>query len=145
MIASLSVRLACFFLAVAGIMIATHAQAKELIVLTLASYATEHPPEELRKPVAGGEYDAGAATGRAYEKYAREKGFRELFRFQGPTQAWIAKSKTAPDVAKALRATLLEMNWAELDYIDRNGFLPASDSGYDELREIMTISKGFGG
>lgn len=93
--------------------------------------------------VASGTYDAGATNERTFEKYAGEKGLRELIRFPSPTQAWIARSGLDATTVNALRATLLSMTGAGLEYIGRNGFRPASDSDFDELRKAMKAAREF--
>lgn len=93
--------------------------------------------------VASGAYDAGATNERTFEKYAGEKGLRELTRFPSPTQAWIARSGLDTTTVNALRATLLSMAGAGLEYIGRNGFRPASDSDFDELRKAMKAAREF--
>jgi phosphonate transport system substrate-binding protein len=95
--------------------------------------------------VASGAFDAGAANERTFEKYAKEKDLRELYRFPSPTQAWVAQPNLSPKLLKVLRETLLEMKGEGLEYIGRNGFLPASDADYDDLRKVMKASKAFGG
>lgn len=95
--------------------------------------------------VASGGYDAGATNERTFKKYAEEKGLRMLSQFPSPTQAWVARKEVDPATIKALRATLLEMKGAGLEYIDRNGFLPATDSDYDALRKVMKTAQAFGG
>lgn len=95
--------------------------------------------------VASGTHDAGATNERTFAKYAAERNLRELVRFPSPTQAWVARSELDPNILKALRSTLLDMKGAALGYIDRNGFLPASDSDYDELRKIIKTARAFGG
>lgn len=93
--------------------------------------------------VASGAYDAGATNEGTFDKYAREKGLRELLRYPCPTQAWIARSGLDAKTVNALRETLLAMKGPGLGYIDRNGFQAASDSDYDELRKAFKIAPSF--
>lgn len=93
--------------------------------------------------VASGAYDAGATNEGTFDKYAREKGLRELVRFPCPTQAWIARSGLDAKTVNALRETLLAMKGPGLGYIDRNGFQAASDSDYDVLRKAFKVAPSF--
>ena len=111
----------------------------------LASYDYLGRHDKVVFAVASGTHDAGATNERTFAKYAAERNLRELVRFPSPTQAWVARSDLDASTVKALRATLLAMKGAALDYIDRNGFLPATDSDYDELRKVIKMARAFGG
>lgn len=94
--------------------------------------------------VASGRFDAGAANVNTFIKYAEGKNLRELARYPSPTHAWVSRSKLDPGLTKALRKALLDMTDPRLrELIDRNGFLPVSDSDYDELRRVMNVAKDF--
>lgn len=96
--------------------------------------------------VASGRFDAGSTNVNTFVKYADAKHLRELVRYPSPTHVWVARSRLDPVVVKALRKALLEMTDVRLrELIDRNGFLPAVDTDYDELRRAMSIAKDFGG
>ena len=111
----------------------------------LASYDYLGRHDKVVFAVASGTHDAGATNERTFEKYAAEKNLRELARFPSPTQAWVARKGLEPQIAKALRSSLLDMKGSALEYIDRNGFLPGSDADYDELRKVIKAARAFGG
>ncbi|WP_295384578.1 phosphate/phosphite/phosphonate ABC transporter substrate-binding protein [uncultured Thiodictyon sp.] len=111
----------------------------------LASYEYLGRHDKVVFAVASGTYDAGASNEGTVQKYAAERGLRELARFPSPTQAWVARSGLDAKVTAALRRTLLSLTGPALDYVDRNGFLPATDSDYDELRRRIAVARGFGG
>lgn len=111
----------------------------------LASYEYLGRHDKVVFAVASGTHDAGATNERTFEKYAVERGLRELARFPSPTQAWVARGGLDAKVVEALCSTLLSMSGPALDYVDRNGFLPADDSNYDDLRKVMELGQGFGG
>lgn len=95
--------------------------------------------------VASGRFDAGATNINTFVKYAESKNLRELVRYPSPTHGWVARSKLDPALVKALRKALLEMTDPRLqELIDRNGFLPATDADYDELRSVMGFAREFG-
>lgn len=96
--------------------------------------------------VASGLFDAGTCNVNTFMKYAGSKNLRELVRYPSPTHAWVAHAKLDPALVDALRKALIEMADPRLrDLIDRNGFLPATDADYDELRRAMKAAEGFGG
>lgn len=95
--------------------------------------------------VASGTHDAGATNEGTFDKYAERRGLRALIRFPSPTQAWVARPGLDAEVEETLRATLFSLTGPALDYIDRNGFLPADDSDYEELRQIIEDAGRFGG
>ncbi len=111
----------------------------------LAAYEFLGRHDKVVFAVASGSFDAGGTNFNTYSKYAEEKNLRELVRYPSPTQAWVARHKLDPAIVKALRTGLLTMKGEGLDFIDRNGFLPAADSDYDALRRVMRTAKGFGG
>ena len=110
----------------------------------LADYAYLGRHDKVVFAVASGNYDAGATNERTYDKYTHELGLRELARFPSPTQAWIARAGLDPGLVQVLRDTLFSLQGPALDYIDRNGFLPAKDSDFDELRSLMKTAHRFG-
>lgn len=96
--------------------------------------------------VASGRFDAGGTNVNTFMKYAESKHLRELVRYPSPTHAWVARNRLDPVLAKALKKALLGMTDPQLrELIDRNGFLPATDADYDELRRVMNLARGFGG
>lgn len=116
-----------------------------LTVRDLASYDYLGRHDKVVFAVAAGSFDAGATNERTFKKYAIDKDLRELVRFPSPTQAWLARPDVDREVVKALRATLLSMKGAALEYIDRNGFLACDDDDYEELRKTMKLTRAFGG
>lgn len=111
----------------------------------LASYEYLGRHDKVVFGVASGRFDAGATNVNTFDKYAEAKNLRELARYPSPTHGWVARAKLDPALAKALRKALLEMTDPRLqDLIDRNGFLPATDADYDELRRVMNFAKDFG-
>lgn len=117
-----------------------HVMAKDL-----ASYEYLGRHDKVVFAVASGRFDAGATNVNTFTKYADEKGLRELVRYPSPTHAWAARNKLDPALVKALRKALLDMNDPRLnELIDRNGFLPATDADYDELRRVMQFAREFG-
>jgi phosphonate transport system substrate-binding protein len=110
----------------------------------LAGYTYLGRHDKVVFAVASGNFDAGATNERTYDKYTEELGLRELARFPSPTQAWVARAGLDTIIIQALRDTLFSLQGPALDYIDRNGFLPAKDSDYDELRSLMKTARRFG-
>lgn len=110
----------------------------------LASYEFLGRHDKVLFAVASGRFDAGATNVNTFTKYADAKNLRELVRYPSPTHAWTARSKLDPAMVKALRKALLDMaDPALTELIDRNGFLPATDGDYDEMRRIMNLAKKF--
>lgn len=110
----------------------------------LASYEFLGRHDKVLFAVASGRFDAGATNVNTFTKYADAKNLRELVRYPSPTHAWTAHSKLDPAMVKALRKALLDMaDPALTELIDRNGFLPATDGDYDEMRRIMNLAKKF--
>lgn len=110
----------------------------------LASYEFLGRHDKVLFAVASGRFDAGATNVNTFTKYADAKNLRELVRYPSPTHAWTARSKLDPAMARALRKALLDMaDPALTELIDRNGFLPATDGDYDEMRRIMNLAKKF--
>lgn len=116
-----------------------------IVAKDLAGYDYLGRHDKVVFAVAAGNYDAGATNEGTFAKYAVGKNLRELTRFVSPTQAWVARSGLDSASIKALRAALLEIKGTGVEYIDRNGFLPATDADYDELRKIMKTAGAFGG
>lgn len=112
---------------------------------SLASYEYLGRHDKVVFAVASGRFDAGATNINTFMKYADAKNLRELVRYPSPTHAWAARDKLDPALATALRKALLEMTDPRLkELIDRNGFLPATDADYDELRRVMRFARKFG-
>lgn len=110
----------------------------------LASYEYLGRHDKVVFAVASGRFDAGATNINTFMKYAEAKHLRELARYPSPTHAWAAHNKLEPTLVKALRKALLEMTDPRLrELIDRNGFLPATDADYDELRRVMNFAREF--
>lgn len=112
---------------------------------TLASYEYLGRHDKVVFAVASGRFDAGATNINTFMKYAEAKNLRELVRYPSPTHAWAAHDKLGPTLVAALRKALLEMTDPRLkELIDRNGFFPATDADYDELRRVMKLARIFG-
>lgn len=112
---------------------------------SLASYEYLGRHDKVVFAVASGRFDAGATNINTFMKYAEAKNLRELVRYPSPTHAWAAHDKLDPALVAALRKALLEMTDPRLkELIDRNGFFPATDADYDELRRVMKFARKFG-
>lgn len=121
-------------------LVKAHIRAKDL-----ASYEYLSRHDKVVFAVASGRFDAGATNVNTFMKYAEAKGLRELVRYPSPTHGWAARRNLDPALIRALRKALLEMNDPRLsELIDRNGFLPATDADYDELRRVMQAARDFG-
>jgi phosphonate transport system substrate-binding protein len=121
-------------------LVKAHIRAKDL-----ASYEYLGRHDKVVFGVASGRFDAGATNVNTFMKYAEDKGLRELVRYPSPTHGWAARSRLDPVLEKALRKALLDMADPRLsELIDRNGFLPATDADYDELRRVMQFAREFG-
>lgn len=114
-------------------------QAKDLASF---SYLGRH--DKVVYAVSNGLFDAGACNERTFQKYADARSLRVLASFPSPTQAWVARAGLDLPMLKALQTTLLGLQGSALDYVDRNGLLPANDADYDSLRQAMKHAKGFG-
>lgn len=111
----------------------------------LASYEYLGRHDKVVFAVASGRFDAGATNINTFMKYADAKNLRELVRYPSPTHAWAARDKLDPALVTALRKALFDMTDPRLrELIDRNGFLPATDADYDELRRVMKFASKFG-
>ena len=89
--------------------------------------------------VGAGAFDAGALNEKTFRKLvaAGEK-IRELARFPNVTKPWIARSGLDPQIAAALRASLLEITGPEvLAELKIDGFLSGSDSDYNDIRTAI--------
>ena len=93
--------------------------------------------------VAAGDYDAGAVNETTLEKYGQEKGLRMLASFASPTHAWVARVGLEARVVMQLQKALFEMKGPALEYIGRDGFLPANDADYNSLRNSIRKAKTF--
>jgi phosphonate transport system substrate-binding protein len=93
--------------------------------------------------VAAGTYDAGAVNENTLIKYKESKGLRKLAVFASPTHAWVTRVDFDESVSRQVQKALLEMKGPALKYIDRDGFLSAQDSDFDELRKMMRKARLF--
>lgn len=94
--------------------------------------------------VAAGTYDAGAANESTLFKHKEAKGLRKLAVFSSPTHGWVARPDLDPGLVKQVQNALLDMKGPALSYIGRDGFLPAVDGDFDELRKTMRKARQFG-
>lgn len=94
--------------------------------------------------VASGEYAAGVANENTFEKYAQEKGLRELARFPSPTHAWVASPALPAELRRDVTDILVRIEEGALKGIDRSGLGQGLDSTYDELRRAMKLAEKFG-
>lgn len=109
----------------------------------LAEYDFIGRHDKVAFAVAAGNYDAGAVNENVFEKYGQAKGLRKLASFASPTHAWVSRVGLEARLAVRLQQALLAMKGDALEYIGRDGFLPAKDSDYDSLRSSMRAAKAF--
>ena len=109
----------------------------------LAEYSFVGRHDKVALAVAAGDYDAGACNDTTLEKYAQAKGLRKLVSFSSPTHAWVARAGLNRRLVEELKKALFAMKGKELEYIGRDGFLPAGDRDYDSLRRSMRKAKAF--
>jgi phosphonate transport system substrate-binding protein len=93
--------------------------------------------------VGTGAFDAGASNEISYGKYTATKKLRAILSFQGRTHAWAAHSKLPASIRHHLQTVLLQLKSDELTRIGRDGFLPAKDSDYNEIRKTMKLAERF--
>lgn len=103
----------------------------------LAEYDFVGRHDKVAFAVAAGSYDAGASNESTFNKYSKEKGLRKLATFPSPTHAWVARAGLGPGIVETLKKSLFEIKSPALEYLGRDGFLPAKDSDYDGLRNSM--------
>lgn len=109
----------------------------------LAEYNFVGRHDKVALAVAAGDYDAGASNDTTLEKYAQTKGLRKLAAFPSPTHAWVARAGFNKRLIGQLKKAMFNMKGDALKYIGRDGFLPASDHDYDDLRSSMRKVKAF--
>jgi phosphonate transport system substrate-binding protein len=110
----------------------------------LASYEFVGRHDKVAFAVAAGNYDAGAVNETTLEKYGLTKRLRALVTYPSPTHAWAARSGLAMRLVESLQKSLFGMKGEALEYIGRDGFLPAKDSDYNGMRNSMMKTKSFG-
>ncbi len=60
------------------------------------------------------------------------------------TKPWVARSGLSKQLVAALQSSLFELQDRDvLKTIKRSGFLPATDSDYDMIREAMSMARQF--
>lgn len=109
----------------------------------LAEYSFVGRHDKVALAVAAGDYDAGASNDTTLEKYAQAKGLRKLSGFASPTHAWVARTGLNKRLVRELKSAMFAMKGKDLEYIGRDGFLPARDSEFDDLRRSMRQVKAF--
>jgi hypothetical protein len=55
----------------------------------------------------------------------------------------VGRSGLDTGIAEQLKKAMLSMKGNDLEYIGRDGFLPAKDTAYDGIRRSMLKIKGF--
>ncbi|MCP4490193.1 MAG: PhnD/SsuA/transferrin family substrate-binding protein [Gammaproteobacteria bacterium] len=95
--------------------------------------------------VGAGQYDAGALKESTFKKLkAKGTNIREIFKFPNVTKPWIANSNMNKDLFLALKQSLLELTDKNaLKGLKKQGFLPATDSDYNIIRESMANNAAF--
>lgn len=109
----------------------------------LADYNFVGRHDKVALAVSVGDYDAGACNDTTLEKYGESKGLRQLASFASPTHAWVARVGLNKRLIGHLKKAMLNMKGESLKYIGRDGFMPASDHDYDNLRNSMRKAKAF--
>ncbi len=89
--------------------------------------------------VGAGQFDAGALKESTFKKLiANGTKIREINKFPNVTKPWIANSNMNKKIFFALKQSLLELSDKNaLRGIKKQGFLPATDSDYNIIRESM--------
>ncbi|MDD2775053.1 MAG: PhnD/SsuA/transferrin family substrate-binding protein [Gallionella sp.] len=109
----------------------------------LAGYDFIGRHDKVAFAVAAGNYDAGAANETTLQKYGQAKGLRQIVTFQSPTHAWVGRAGLATGIVEQLQKAMFRMKGDDLEYIGRDGFLPAKDTDFDGVRRSMLKIKGF--
>ena len=101
--------------------------------------------EEVGRAVSAGRYDAGALSQRMYERLV-ERGMklRAIAHFENVSRAWVARSGLEPRVRAALQKAFLQLHDPKiLQTLGFDGFVPGSDTYYDETRRVIADSTAF--
>ena len=94
--------------------------------------------------IASGAFDVGAANDRTIEKHT-EKKLRKIAKVTTPTEPWVVHAGVDPKLADAIRDALLTMDRKALQYLDRDGFVPAREADFEALEREMKQAEQFGG
>lgn len=90
--------------------------------------------------VVAGDYTAGALKESTYKDLvANGHPLKILMKFDNVTKPWVAHPSVDSEVREALRGALLEMDGG----VSKDGFLTASDSDYDRVRDAMALVEKF--
>jgi len=92
-----------------------------------------------------GRFDAGAAKEGTFNKY-KERGLREIVRFDNVTKPWVARSGLPPELTASLRRGLIAVrDPAVLQSLGKKltGFAEVRDEEYEFVRIGMEKSKEF--
>ena len=111
----------------------------------LSSYKYLGRHDRVATAVANERFDAGAAKVGTFKKY-KDRGLREIARFENVTKPWIARSGLDASVLTALRESLLTLADKEtLKSVSKNlsGFGTVTDNEYEFVRQGMKASKEF--
>ena len=111
----------------------------------LANYEYLGRHDRVGTAVGSGQYSAGALKESTFKKLKKNGvAIRELARFVNVTKPWIASADLPPDQVEAIKEVLLAFDDpSALKPIKKQGFLPASDSDYQLIRESMDRSGEF--
>ena len=92
-----------------------------------------------------GDYDAGALHAATFRELNKDGKLRAIACFDNVGKAWIARRGLDVSLATALAQALLTMQTKEvLTALKATGFQPATDAGFDFVREGMKRAKDFG-
>ena len=117
-------------------------------VSDLASW-TNARPGRLLQLVREGSFAAGSAKYGDVERLIQAGApIKIIHEFRAPSQVWIAAGKADSRTVEAFRTSLLRMR--DLDMlsaidVDLTGFIPASPSDFDEIKEVLERSRLFDG
>lgn len=96
------------------------------------------------KAVELGDFSAGSIKNGTFKKFERKGTLRTIHSFENITKPWIASEIMPEQVYQALKQALFQLkNSQALKALKSTGFSPASDSDYDFVREMMTLSTKF--
>ena len=110
----------------------------------LASWNYLGRHDKVALAVAAGNYDAGPVKENTFRKYAEKRGLKALSEFSNVTKPWVARAGLDPQIYNILRETLLGLKDKEvLKKLKQDGFMPATDSDYNFVREGMALAEDF--
>jgi len=101
--------------------------------------------DKVAAAVAAGDFDAGAIKEGTYKKL-KEKGvpLEVIATFKNVTKPWISRSGLPDALFVALQQALLELKPKEdLDELSKDGFLPATDLDFAEVKDAILSNENF--